>query len=105
MATKKYQQAFAIAIETPGIEVSFEDSVMFERMYDAGYKWNVQRGEWVHTQELPLSLWSVLPLNYKPRTPAFKGGAVEWWNSRDPWATAREYRRRKDEIRALYRGE
>lgn len=29
----------------------------------------------------------------------------QWVTSKDPWATAREFKRRKDDIRALYRGE
>jgi hypothetical protein len=40
-----------------------------------------------------------------PQPCTFEGGAAAWWNSRDPWATAKEAKRRKDEIRALYRGD
>jgi DNA-binding PadR family transcriptional regulator len=67
-----------------------------------------QRAEMVSECEpttRPLSLWDVLPRNYKPRTPAFEGGAVAWWNSRDPWATGKEAYRRKDEQRRIMRGE
>lgn len=164
MASRKFANAFVIALETPGIVIAFDDVTMFENMYKAGYKWNVKQKEWILSQPIePLTFSEIQQIDFedmeasKPLPPdavsywlsevleqieddqawddgaacrvaiidaygvqglqhierfqrlpvvdTFTGGAVEWWNSGDPWATMKEYRRRKDDIRKRYRGE
>lgn len=53
--------------------------------------------------------WDGLRLieTYEPpcrRTPVVDTWPGDTWIKAGPWSAAREYRRRKDEIRALYRG-
>jgi hypothetical protein len=50
------------------------------------------------------SIWDALPRNYVGPN-EYQGGALSWWNSRDPWATGKEAYRRKDEQRRIMRGE
>jgi hypothetical protein len=91
-----------------GVEWTRVDLPFFANMERAGLVWCEAAADWVPANLCnPLSLWDVLPRNYKPRTPetAFEGGAVAWWNSRDPWATGKEAYRRKDEQRRIMRGE